>query len=354
MKRSLFFQFSLILLAVSLLLSGCFHKNQKAKKTTLSKPVVAVAIVPEKTFIEKIAGNDFEIALMIPPGYSPANYEPTPMQMKLFSQAHYYFSMQMPTEKNAILPHLNPKTGLIDLAAIVAQSYPDLTLAAHYHHHDHDDEDHHDAHHHEVDNHDEAEEMHETAHANEEKEEHHHDGEHEDHDEEGELHEGERDPHIWLSPKRAILMVETMAQTLMEIAPSPERAKAYQINAEKYIKEIQKADSEIRYELAKGKTRDFFVFHPAFGYFAQEYALTQHSLEKGGKEATAQHLVAMTKLAKEKNIKAIFCQAEIDSRQTKSFAEGIQGKAYQLDPLSADYPQNLIRMAKQIASTLVE
>lgn len=333
MKRLPFFQFSLLLLTALFSVLGCNKNNQTHtdQKTKISKAIVALAIVPEKTFVEKIAGDDFEIVLMIPPGYSPTNYEPTPAQMQLFSKAHYYFTMCMPTEKNTILPHLNPKTELIDLAEVVASRYPDLTLTEHHHHDDEEGQLH------------EEEELH----ASEAIAEH-------SHDEEEEHTDRERDPHIWLSPKRSILMVEKMAEALIKIAPSPERANAYQANAKKYIEEIQKADNQIRQELAKGKCRDFFVFHPSFGYFAEEYELTQHSLEKAGKEATAKHLVEMIKLAKEKGIKAIFCQAEIDSRQTKAFAEEIKGKTYQLDPLAADYPQNLVRMAKQIASTLVE
>ena len=78
------------------------------------------------------------------------------------------------------------------------------------------------------------------------------------------------------------------------------------------------------------------------------------SLEEEGKEATPQHLQEMIDLAKSENIKVIFYQSEIDSSQSEAYAEEVNGIATQLEPLSGDYINNLIKMASTISEALSE
>jgi zinc transport system substrate-binding protein len=52
--------------------------------------VVAVSILPQQTFVEKIAGDRVSTIVLIPPGASPATYEPTPGQLKEVSNADMY------------------------------------------------------------------------------------------------------------------------------------------------------------------------------------------------------------------------------------------------------------------------
>lgn len=77
-----------------------------------------------------------------------------------------------------------------------------------------------------------------------------------------------------------------------------------------------------------------------------------YALEQGGKEATPQHLAEMIDLAKTENIKVIFSQAEVDSRQPQAFAEEIGGTKEIINPLSADYINNLQAMAKAISGSM--
>ena len=92
--------------------------------------------------------------------------------------------------------------------------------------------------------------------------------------------------------------------------------------------------------------------HPAFGYFADDYSLTQYALEEHGKEADAKHMTEIIDLAKKEDIKVIFYQAEISGRQAAAFAEEIGGTAVCLEPLAADYTENLRKMAKTLAEAM--
>jgi len=267
-------------------LSGCNDKNSNKN----DKLIVAVSIVPEQTFVEAVCGDLAEVVTMVPPGNSPENYEPTAELMEKFEKASLYFSIGVPTEEANILPNIGDTT-VISLADKVAAVYSDRTFES-----------------------------------------------------------GERDPHIWLSPKRVKVMIETIADEMSKL--DPDNADTYEENAQAYIGQLDALDTQIKTALEGVQNKKFIVYHPAFGYLADDYGLTMYALEDEGKEATAQHLQEMIDLAKEENIKVIFYQEEIDSSQSQSFAEEIAGKTIQLAPLAADYINNLKNMAETMAEVM--
>ncbi|MFZ5973792.1 MAG: metal ABC transporter solute-binding protein, Zn/Mn family [Bacillota bacterium] len=282
----------LLLVAGLLLLTGC-SVNPSADTGKGGKITVAVTIIPEKTFVQAVCGDLVNIVSMVPPGSSPENYEPTAAQMEDFSNASVYFAIGMPIEDTYILPRAGDITGMktVKLQDEVSAVYPDRELAP-----------------------------------------------------------GERDPHIWLSPKRAKVMVAVIAREMGSLDAA--NKETYNANAKKYMAELDALDSEIKTTLAGVKNKKFIVFHPAFGYLADDYGLTMYALEEEGKEATPQHMQGMIDLAKREGIKAIFYQEEIDSRQSQSFAEELGGKTVQLEPLAADYIANLKKMAATIAEVM--
>lgn len=278
----------LMLVMVIVLLSSCNLTNQTNKeKNKDKKMVVAVSIVPQANFVKAVCGDLVEVVTMIPPGSSPENYEPTPKEIQKFSDATIYFSIGVPTEKNNIIPSVADDTKVIALQEIVSKKYPDLLIG------------------------------------------------------------GNRDPHIWLSPKRVMVMVNAIADEMSNIDPN--NKDIYNANAKKYIEELQKVDNELKKSFDGMSNRKFIVYHPAFGYLADEYNLEMYALEEEGKEATAQRIIEMIDFAKKENIKAIFYQAEISKEQAKSFAEEIGGKTVMLSPLAEDYIDNIKDMAKTMA-----
>lgn len=60
----------------------------------------AVSILPQAYFVERIGGENVEVNVMIPPGASPATYEPTPTQLRNLDKADIYFRIgHIPFEK---------------------------------------------------------------------------------------------------------------------------------------------------------------------------------------------------------------------------------------------------------------
>ena len=274
------------LLIVSLFgFAGC---NQTGTDST--KPIVAVSIVPQKAFVEAVAGDLVDVITLIPPGYSPANYEPSNKTMAELSNAEVYFTIGVPTESGNILPDIS-NINVVHLEDAVSNAYPDRTFS-----------------------------------------------------------DGGRDPHVWLSIQRAKVMVETIASTLSQLDPQNEAV--YQSNKTTYLGMLDDVKNQIEAIFADKTMKTFIVYHPSYGYFADEFGLTMVAMEEDGKEATIQHLNEVIDLADTLNIHTIFYQIEIDSSQVNSFAEEINGQAVSLNPLSDDYINNLLEMANRIGDAL--
>lgn len=254
---------------------------------TDKKLTVAVSIVPQVKFVHEVAGERADVICIIPEGGSPASYAPSPKELMALRKADVYFTVGVASEDRNILGSLPETLKVIPLHEKVSAVYPDLHIGT------------------------------------------------------------SRDPHIWLSPKRTIVMVQAISEELGRL--DPPHAEEYRKNAEGFIAEIQQADKEAREILSKSSQKVFMVFHPAFGYLADEYGLTMYALEKHGKEAGAKHLQEMTDIAKQNKVKVIFYQKEIAGRQVEAFAHEIGGKAVMLNPLAYEYIENLAELAKAIA-----
>lgn len=314
----------ILMILVLTAMAGCSAADNEQEED--GKIVVAVSVVPEAGFVEAVAGDLVEIITVIPSGYSPANYQPTTLQMQALSDADIYFVMQMPTEDANILPKIydfNEDIQLVNLREAVSQQYSLIHMDAHHH----DDEDEHDEDEHDEDEHDEE------------------DHDEEDHDEDRE--EGTVDPHIWLSPKRAIVIVQTIADNISEL--DSENAETYQANADQYIVELNELDGEIKEIIETMDNKAFMIYHGSYGYFADDYGLDMISLEIDGKAATAANMQSAIEHAAEQNVKAVFYQDEFDDNQAKTIAEEIDGSVEKAAPLALDYIGSLKSFANTLA-----
>jgi len=279
-----------------LVISGCAHQEKKVSSSpdNSGKICVAVSIVPEASFVEAVGGDLVDVITMIPKGANPENYAPGPKLMEQLSDAQIYFAIGVPAETNGILPRLkqlNAQMKVVDLPNQVDQVYPAREIAP-----------------------------------------------------------GEKDPHRWLSPKRVVIMVNSIADELA--AADPEHKDIYQKNAKAYQAQLEKLDEEITASLSGVTGQSFIVYHPAMGYFADDYGLKMIALEEEGKEATAQNIQSVIDQAKKDNIKVVFYQAEMDSKQAETLAQELGGEAELIAPLAPNYIDNLGKTAKTFASVL--
>ncbi len=300
------------ILLLALFMFGCSQVSQEQKEEKLD---VVVSILPQKAFVNAIGGDFVNVKELIPPGGSPATYEPKPSDLALVEKADIYFRIgHIPFEKSHVdkFVGLNPDMKVVDTSVNVQ-----LRHFGEHEEHTHE--------------HEEGEEMHES------------------HEEEGHDHEGV-DPHIWLSPMQVKKQVDIIAQTLSQ--EDPANANTYSSNAEKFKKELDDLHSEIESEFDELKTDKLMVFHPAWGYFADEYGLEQIAIEQSGKEPTAQELQHIVEEAKEEEIKVIFIQSQFNKEIAESVAEEVGAVVVSIDPLSEDYINNLRNVATTIAESL--
>lgn len=158
------------------------------------------------------------------------------------------------------------------------------------------------------------------------------------------------DPHVWLSPQNLKSMAMVMAVALAH--EDPDNKPVYEKNLEKLNGQLDDLDQAIAEELTAFQGASFFVFHPAFGYFAHQYHLQQVAVETGGKSPTPKQLFALIEKAKAGGIKVIFVQPQFDPRSAESVARAIGGKVVSLDPLAENSVENMRIMAVKIAAAL--
>ncbi|HSO85178.1 MAG TPA: zinc ABC transporter substrate-binding protein [Draconibacterium sp.] len=283
----------LLLTVIAAILSAC---NSKKNQNEESAKYITVSILPQKTFVEKIAGDDFVVNVLIPPGTSPAAYTLLPSQLEEISKSAIWFRIGYIGFEHSWkdkIAQANTKMKVVDLSEGL-----DLISQGTEQHGDH-------------------------------------------------VHPVGIDPHIWLSP---VLVKEMAKRILDEVSKlNPEQSVKYKTNYLEFVKEIDQLNIEITNKLKPFEGRKIVVFHPSLSYFARDYGLLQYSLESGGKEPTPQRMKELIDLSKKENIKVMYIQGELDRDHARVFAEEVGGEIIQVRPLDPAWAENLMEITNIIA-----
>jgi zinc transport system substrate-binding protein len=271
---------------------------------TQTRPLrVFVSVLPQKTFVERVGGGRVQVQALVRPGDSPHTYDPTPRQVAALAEADLYVAVGG-TFEDAWMDRIratNPGMRILD-------SSEGLSLRAM----DSEDDD--------------------------------------DGAEHGEGHTQPHqalDPHPWTSPPLVKQMAARIRDALSELDPAS--APIYANNEAVFATELDDLDRDIRTQLAGLTNRRFMVFHPAWGYFADTYGLTQVPIEREGKEPGPRALVALIDQARREQVKAIFVQPQFSQKAAAQIASAIGGRVEVMNPLAADYIPNLRRVAAVLA-----
>lgn len=261
---------------------------------------LAVSILPQRTFLQKLAGPEAKIDVMVLPGASPHTYEPRPGQMKALAETALYFSIGVPFEKTWL-----PKfQGLYPSLRVVPTDAGISKRAIDGHGHGH-------------------------AHAK---------GAH-------------PDPHIWLSPPLVKIQAGHMAAALMD--RDPLHRQRYSDNLKGFEQEIDTLDKDLRTILGRpGASRAFLVFHPSWGYFADAYGLEQIAIEMEGKEPSARELEHLITLARAHGIRVVFVQPQFNRKMAETLSRELQARVSIADPLREDWAANLREVATDMAGAM--
>jgi zinc transport system substrate-binding protein len=148
-----------------------------------------------------------------------------------------------------------------------------------------------------------------------------------------------KDPHIWNSPLNAKIMVENICQGLIQV--DPDNADFYTENKDAYLRELDILDGHIHYKLDGFTNRAFMIYHPAFGYFAKDYNLTQIPVEHHGKPPTPQLIQSCIDEANQYNLQYVFVAPQFRTEDCEAIANAIGGETAAADPLGRHYIANI-------------
>ena len=156
---------------------------------------------------------------------------------------------------------------------------------------------------------------------------------HDDHDgHEGHAH-GEFDPHIWLDPINAKVMLNEMVEHLIE--NDAKNASKYKSNLKKALKEIDKLNKDVKAELSKSTAS--IVFHDAYQYFEERYdvkilgAFTVNTDVMPG----AEQLAEIREVIEHDKVACIFSELQFNPDIINAVAKDMDIKTGVLDPLGA-------------------
>ncbi|MFL6290923.1 MAG: metal ABC transporter solute-binding protein, Zn/Mn family [Thermoanaerobaculia bacterium] len=158
------------------------------------------------------------------------------------------------------------------------------------------------------------------------------------------------DPHVWVAPQTVAVAARNIAAALSGIDPL--HAAEYTANLERFLKDVDRLDREIRARLPPLDTgrRAFLVYHPSWGYFAREYGLEQIAIEAEGKEPGARRLIGVIERARHERAEIVLVPYLRKSAQV--LAEAIGGRVVTADPQSADWEKTLLCVAGALGGEL--
>lgn len=290
-----------------------------------AKPTVFVSVEPQRYVVQKLVGDAVNVSVMVRTGASPATYEPSPKQLAALSGAAAYLAIGVPFEA-AWLPRIRGASEAMTVANVDA-GIKKKAMAAHEHH----EEPSHGSHHEEVGHHEEHGD---------------HDAHHDDHN------DGILDPHVWVSPALMKIIARNTADALGKVLPA--ETATIQSNLQAFLAEIDQLDRDIRDTLhnVPEARRTFLVFHPSWGYFADDYHLTQVPIEAEGKEPGPKALMRIIHEGREMNAKVVFVQPQFSDKSARVIASELDARVLPLDPLAEDWADNLRRAANTFRETL--
>lgn len=261
------------ILILALLLLGCAMQGQQQgqlqQQNKTNKIKVVASFYPIWEFAKNVGGERAEVSMLMPPGVSPHEFEPTPSAIKQLNEADIFIINGAGLESWA--PNLIQ--GVSSQKLVVVDSSKGIKLI-----------------------------------------------ESQDPDAQG------SDPHIWLAPPLAKMQVENIKEAFIKADPAG--SEYYKENAMKYKAKLDELDKKIRETFSTCKKKDILIAHATLGYFCKEYNCNQIPIEGINEEGepTPAELALIVRQAQEKNVSAVYFENLISPKSAKALADEINGK----------------------------
>ncbi len=306
-------------------------------------PKVITSIKPVHSLVAGVMGETGNPKLIVDGAASPHTHNLRPSQARDLQAADLIFwtgpqletFLEKPMQtlgQNAVVVTLADTPGIIKLDQREGGAFD--AHADHGGHESHDNDhgshdDKHESHDAKHENHDDDHDSHDVKHDS-------HDDENESHDHDAHDHHDETDPHIWLDPQNAIVLVKQIEKSLS--AADPEHAEEYKANASALTKRLQDLINETTTSLEPVKDRPFVVFHDAYHYFENRFGLSAAGTITVNPEIMpgAGRVAEIQEKIRELDVACVFAEPQFEPKIITVVAESSNAKSGVLDPLGAE------------------
>ena len=237
-----------ITLLIAILCGGC-----TSRRPADGEPLY-VSILPLRSLVQGIVGDDFDIEVLVPPGASPETFEPTPRQFVGLNKARMVFNVGLIDFETMLLAKVEDQAKVVDLSRGIELITGTCSHGSHGHTHTHG-----------------------------------------------------IDPHVWTSPRALQKMAENAYEAIREAYPDSVK---YETNYRLLQQELKALDERTAARIAASDVEYFIIYHPALTYYARDYGLRQIAIEADGKEPSAKQLTQLIRQAREDGVRRILYQSQ--------------------------------------------
>ena len=298
MRRSAF----IVFLLVTAILPGCKACGKGGSAN--ERLGVSVSIFPIYDLVRRVAGPDADVGLLLPAGRNEHSFDPTPKDIEAASRARVGVMVGLGLDPwmEKLMKDAAPKARILK----VGDRVPTLNIK--------DD----------PIGDEEADKAREAAEKAGAKVDPHDEHEHE---------KGAPDPHVWLDPERARLIVRAIAEELGKADAA--HAIDYRKRATEVDESLATLDKEIDARTKALKTRGFVTFHGSFQYFAERYKLEILAVIEPfpGSQPSGAYVTKVLEVIKAKHVPALFSEPQLDPRPARILADEAKIPLGVLDPV---------------------
>ena len=268
-----------IALLIAILCGGCTSRRQADGE------LLYVSILPLRSLVQGIVGDDFDIEVLVPPGASPETFEPTPRQFVSLNKARMVFNVGLIDFENTLLAKVEDQEKVVNLSRGIELIAGTCSHGSHGHTHTHG-----------------------------------------------------IDPHVWTSPRALQKMAENAYEAIRKAYPDSVK---YETNYRLLQQELKALDERTAARIAASDVEYFIIYHPALTYYARDYGLRQIAIEADGKEPSAKQLTQIIRQAREDGVRRILYQSQFPASAVEVIARDIDAQYVEVDPLREDVIANI-------------
>mgnify|MGYP006411782457 CR=1 FL=1 len=307
----------------------------------LAEITVITSIKPVHSLVSAVMKGIGSPSLLIDGADTPHTYSLRPSQARQLQDADLVFwigpeletFLEKPIEaiaSDALIVELLKTDGLIKHKYRQRENFDVHSHDEHKAQDDQDDHDGHDDHETHQDDHDEhkAQDDHETHQDDHDEHETHQDETH---------YEGKLDPHIWLDPLNAAILISEITSVLSDL--DPENKHIYDNNAELFLAKLDTLMTEVNEQLNDVQGGGFIVLHDAHQYFEERFGIFAVGSIMLHPEILpgADHLKNLQNKVKSLEAACVFSEPQFDPKLVSTITQNLQAGTGVLDSLGVSF-----------------